>query len=158
AANASAALTHPINGTPAGDGNVYGSLILNVWNGTNRYTRDLGSINTWLSNPSTGTTPTLTPFQASSHTFFDGGASNSTTSLFDTLSGTAGITGWNVMAAFTDQTNANFNGVATTGNAATTFANGNQVENAIVANGNLVGNLNALGGQPNANGEYNATS
>src|SRR5262245_54600654 len=96
ATSANAVLNHPINGPiVAGDGNTYGSLVLNVWNATSKYSRDLGNINTWVTNNSNGTL-TLSAFGNSSHSFFDGGGSNSLTSLFDTLFGAAGITGWNV--------------------------------------------------------------
>lgn len=148
AAGANAALNKPINGATAGDGNTYGSLILNVWDGTNKLVRDLGTIDTWLSNNSDGTL-TQTSFGNTGHIFSAG-------SLFSSLFGTPnGTVRWNVMAAFTDQINGLYNGVATTGGATTNF---NQ-QNAETGIGNVETYFGAINpGTVPALGEKNVTS
>jgi hypothetical protein len=153
ASQASAAVVDPING-PGG----YGSLVLNVWNGTSKYVRNLGTIDTWLTNNSNGTF-TQSAYANASHTFFDGGtlgSASSSSSVFDTLfTSTTGVL-WNVMAAFTDFTLGQYNGVASTGSATLGMVT-QGVETGVSNNATLMGNLNGSG-PGNAAGEYNATS
>src|SRR5262245_7025009 len=97
----------------------YGSLVLNVWDNTNRYVRNLGQISDWLTNNENGTV-TLKPFASSSHQWGQG----ATSPLFDTLFGSpSGTVRWNVMAAFTDQNNFQYDGIATSG-VGVNFSNG----------------------------------
>src|SRR5262249_28630514 len=89
-------------------------------------------------------------FAGTNHVFGNG----ATSPLFDTLfASPTGSIHWNVMAAFTDQVNLQFDGITSTGSPSLAFTN-NGVAAGVSANSQLISTTEA-GFNANGFGEYN---